>query len=417
MTKRFIILFSFVGFLLSGCSQVTRIGSVNMAHSYHTEKRTINPDYRISHIDQELSQIHLEIDADQLFYVRDAREEFYLANYKLTLSLYTGFTKDSHLHTQTYLFTDTLHVAENRRVENEMTFPVPQGDSYQIFILFEDLNRRTSENTLLTTNKNSIFSEEFFTASEVDKSTIHLPPFYLRADEEYLITHVKDFDFSLEVRRYSLLNEIPAAPYVTNEEEAINLLPDSIYLVNFNGGITRFHIPENGLYRLSEPGNTESGFTIRSFWNDFPGVPSGDAMLLPLRYITSGDEYNALFALGDAQLAAERFWARSAGNPDRGATMMRNYNQRVVEANTLFSSFLPGWQTEKGMIYIIFGPPDRVYHDDEAETWYYNEELNSPGAEFQFLKTKHFLSDSHFELERKSGFRRNWNHAVDRWRR
>lgn len=417
MTKRFIILFSFIGIILAGCSQVTRISNVNMAHSYYPEKRSINPVYRISHIDEDLSLIHLKVHADQLFYVRDAREEFYLANYKLTVSLYNSFAPNGHLLTQTYLFADTLHVVENRLVENEMTFPIPMGNSYQIFVLFEDLNRRISETTLLSTDKNSIFSEGFFTVSEVDKSTIHLPPLYLPADEEFLITHVRDFDFSMEVHLYSLLKEIPTAPYVPNQEDTVNLIPDSIFTVNFTGGTSRFHIPENGLYRFSEPGNTESGFTIRSFWNEFPGIPSGDAMLLPLRFITSGEEYDALLALGDAQLAAERFWARSAGNPDRGATMMRNYNQRVVEANSLFSSFLPGWQTEKGMIYIIFGPPDMVYHDDEAETWYINEGLNSPGAEIKFLRTKHFLSDNHYELERKSGFRRNWNHAVDRWRR
>lgn len=359
----------------------------------------------------------MKVYADQLFYVRDAREEFYLANYKLTVSLYNSFAQSGHLLTQTYLFADTLHVVENRMVENEMTFPIPIGDSYQVFVLFEDLNRRTTETTLLTTNKNSIFSEGFFTASEVNKTPIYIPPFHLNTDAEFLITHVRDFDFSMEVHRYSLLKEIPTAPYIINEEKTANFIPDSIYTVNFTGGVSRLYLPENALYRFSEPGNTASGFTIKSFWNEFPEIPTGDAMLQPLRYITSGNEYDALFALGDAQLAAERFWARTAGNPDRAATMMRNYNQRVVEANSLFSSFLPGWQTEKGMIYIIFGPPDMVYHDDEGESWYYNEGLNRPGAEFKFLRIKHFLSDNHYELERKPGFRRNWNHAVDRWRR
>ncbi len=417
MTPRFIIFFFLTGFLLAGCSQVIRISSENMAHSYHAEKRSINPVYQIAHVDEELSLIKMEVFSDQLFYVRDAREEFYLANYKLTVSLFNSFTQRGHLHTQTYRFTDTLHVIEKQIVSSEMNFPIPLGDSYQVFVLFEDLNRRTSETRLLTTDKNSIFSEGFFTVSETDETNIFLPPFHLKAGVEFLITHTRDFDFSMEVYHFPLSSEIPAAPYVSIEEEEVNFQPDSIYTVSFSGGLTPFRIPENGLYRFSEPGTKESGFTIRSFWDEFPGVLRDDNMLLPLRYITSTSEFEALLALGDARLAAERFWIRSAGNPDRGASVMRNYNQRVVEANSLFSTFMPGWQTEKGMIYIIFGPPDRVYHDDEGETWFYNEGMNRPGAEFKFFRTWHYMAGYEYKLERKPGFRRNWNHAVDRWRR
>ncbi|TVQ12189.1 MAG: GWxTD domain-containing protein [Bacteroidetes bacterium] len=419
MTIRFFSYILLIAAIVSGCSQVTRVSNMNMAHSYHMEKRSINPVYHISHVDERLSLVSMEVNTNQLFYVRDAREEFFLANYQLTLSLYTSFEKRGHTHTEVRKFTDTLYIDENRLVKSEITIPLAMGNSYNVFILFEDLNRRTSETTLLTTDKRTIFSEGFFTASAVDDTSIYFPPFHLPANKEFVITHARAIDFSLEVQRYPLFENIPTAAYVTSQEEKRidSFQPDSIFIINFSGGTTRFQLPGNGIYRFSEPGNKESGFTIRSFRNDFPQTPTNEQMLLPLRYITSGSEFTALFALGDAQLAAERFWSRSAGNPDRAASIMSNYNRRVVKANSLFSSYLPGWQTDKGMIYIVFGPPDMVFHGDDGETWYYKEGLNRPGAELNFVRVNNFLSDNHYELERKSAYRRNWNLAVDRWRR
>ncbi len=409
--------------LLIGCSKVTRISHVNMAHGYHEKKSNINVSYLVSHIDKELSLVQFKVPADQLLYVRDARENFYLAGYQITVSLYDSYDQGGHLYTQEHSFTDTLYLDESRSVENEFTLAVPTGKSYTLLFLFEDINRRLTENFLVRTDKKSILSEAFFSLSAVSDSSMHHPPFFLNPQKEFILTHAQDKDFSLEVQRFSLINETPGAPYVTpgenkdEEAEELHFTSDSIYQVDFSGGAASIQLPGNGLYRFSEPGDPELGFSIKSFWKGFPHLPDNDTLLFPLRYITSSHEFDALFSLGDAHLAAERFWAKSTGNPERATTLMQRYNQRVEDANALFSSFVPGWQTDKGMIYIIFGPPDMVFHQNDGETWHYIEGFNSPGAEFHFLKIDNILSDNHYRLERKSDYRRNWNHAVDRWRR
>ena len=40
--------------------------------------------------------------------------------------------------------------------------------------------------------------------------------------------------------------------------------------------------------------------------------------------------------------------------------LMEEYFQRVEYVNEHFSGWQPGWETDRGMIYILFGPPDEI---------------------------------------------------------
>ncbi len=64
----------------------------------------------------------------------------------------------------------------------------------------------------------------------------------------------------------------------------------------------------------------------------------------------------------------ERFWRR---RDPTSATLVNEYRQlfwnRVREANEKFlDSAGPGWQTDRGKIYILYGPPDEVKEDPNA---------------------------------------------------
>lgn len=182
-------------------------------------------------------------------------------------------------------------------------------------------------------------------------------------------------------------------------------------------GVSGLNLPQHGLYRFFDADVPESGFLSYSFHQDFPYITQAENMLLPLRYITSRQEFEDILKLGDARLAAERFWTRSTGNPDRAHTVMTRYYHRVEDANIHFSSHLPGWQTDRGMIFIVLGPPDLVYQTSETETWYYDEKMGKAPAEFVFKKIKHMYSDNHYVLVRNARYRSSWNRAVHQWRR
>lgn len=57
----------------------------------------------------------------------------------------------------------------------------------------------------------------------------------------------------------------------------------------------------------------------------------------------------------------EQFWLRRDPDPDTPENEYREeYYRRIAYANEKFTSGIPGWKTDRGRIYITWGPPDSV---------------------------------------------------------
>lgn len=62
----------------------------------------------------------------------------------------------------------------------------------------------------------------------------------------------------------------------------------------------------------------------------------------------------------------DQFWLRR--NPTPGTvenTFKEEHYRRIAYANEHFASSVPGWKTDRGRIYITYGPPDEI--DDHPE--------------------------------------------------
>ena len=102
------------------------------------------------------------------------------------------------------------------------------------------------------------------------------------------------------------------------------------------------------------------------------------------RYIASRKQIQAIKALHgeDAKRAKLlEFWAQLDPTPDTPKNeVMDEYYRRVAYSNAHFKSYQPGWETDLGMVYIIYGPPDDIErHPFELDSkpyqiWYYYEQ-------------------------------------------
>lgn len=75
-----------------------------------------------------------------------------------------------------------------------------------------------------------------------------------------------------------------------------------------------------------------------------------------------------------------QFWKEKDPTPDTAENeLMQEYYGRIERANVMFGSFREGWETDRGEVYIRFGPPSEVerhpYEIDSKpyEIWYYYE--------------------------------------------
>jgi GWxTD domain-containing protein len=418
MRNKVIYIFVFVFFMV-GCSKMIRIDQLNMAHIYNQQADIINPSYYVSHLDYQNSQLNIRIPSKELLYRKKDRENFFIANFQINIRVFGSFDKKGLQNNIVQLFSDTIFSDQEHIIHREIVFPLLMDGEYYIYINFTDLNQRVSQEDVLWTKKSSPFDTGFFTITTESDSDIQFNSNSAPDSEEISIKHNLNKFFTMEVNRFQPSLDFPSAPYVIDNSTPTltDFVPDTTFRVAFTNGLAQLELPGYGVFRFSEPGNLSNGFTIRRFWKQFPYLPEDEAVLYPLRYLTSSNEFNALFALGDYRLANERFWARIAGNPDRGNALMNRYHNRVVKANKYFSSYLPGWQTDMGMIYILFGPPDMVFLNEGQENWYYTENLHTPAVEFIFILQDNILTENDYILQRNQSYRRNWNLAVDRWRR
>jgi GWxTD domain-containing protein len=81
-------------------------------------------------------------------------------------------------------------------------------------------------------------------------------------------------------------------------------------------------------------------------------------------YIISPDERSAFLSLAtneEREQFIEAFWLRRSGNPDLPDNDFKEeHYRRIAYANEHFASGIPGWRTDRGRIYIIWGKPDEI---------------------------------------------------------
>jgi len=81
-------------------------------------------------------------------------------------------------------------------------------------------------------------------------------------------------------------------------------------------------------------------------------------------YIISPDERNAFLQLDtneEREQFIEQFWLRRSSNPDLPENDFKEeHYRRIAYANEHYASGIPGWKTDRGRMYIMWGPPDEI---------------------------------------------------------
>ena len=155
----------------------------------------------------------------------------------------------------------------------------------------------------------------------------------------------------------------------------------------------------------------------------FPRPSIIDELIRPLVYLASEEEWDSLrttFRSADKQRRFEAFWLSGTGNRQRARNVIRQYYSRVEEANRMFSSHKEGWKTDRGMVYIICGPPTSSERTINDETWHYPQDGHDAVNVFRFRSVSYaYGGDAHYAtvvLQRSEVYRQWWEKLVWRWR-
>src|SRR5690606_18211965 len=155
----------------------------------------------------------------------------------------------------------------------------------------------------------------------------------------------------------------------------------------------------------------------------FPRIATLDAMIDALAYIAYPREQAAIregTTPGERRARFDAFWGALVSDRQVAANLLRQYYERVEEANRLFTAYKEGWKTDRGMIYVVFGAPEYVERTLEGEVWHYGYAEQDPAGRFAFERPLGYGGDDpfgHLVLVRQPVYERAWTRAIDRWRR
>ena len=90
-------------------------------------------------------------------------------------------------------------------------------------------------------------------------------------------------------------------------------------------------------------------------------------------YIITPEERRSFLHLStneEREQFIEAFWQRRNPDPDSPEnTFKEEHYRRIAYANEHFASGIPGWKTDRGKIYIMWGPPDEIDSHQTGGTW------------------------------------------------
>jgi len=96
-----------------------------------------------------------------------------------------------------------------------------------------------------------------------------------------------------------------------------------------------------------------------------------DLGIKQMRYLLKGDKRKMFKGRNKSEREElfYQFWKSKDPTPDtKENELMEEYFYRVAYSNENFNSWGQGWETDMGMIYILFGPPDEVQRSNPTSS-------------------------------------------------
>lgn len=239
---------------------------------------------------------------------------------------------------------------------------------------------------------------------------------YINKKDTFQIRSVDNHVRDLFLIRYANDFDPAQSPMATTLKPAIRSLKVEEILKVQSG--TPLQLQNEGLYfAVEDTTNTKNGFGFLIVDNRFPKFTLPEKLVKPLIYMSTSQETRTVSENTDAKQALDRYFlAITGGNQALAKKIIKTYFRRIEEANRLFSSFKEGWKTDKGMVYIILGPPNKVQRSRDREVWMYAQSQNFSEIIFTFNKKPNQFTDNYYELVRYPEYQAYWYPFVEAWR-
>ncbi len=412
----FIIL---VALFAAGCSKPASKTGIqrNLAEIYNPGRSAIHPDFIINHVNDSGSVLYIRVYPSELLFNQANEEGKFLARLRIFYEL-----RELSPDASEGIFIDSvtlLRTLNKDEVRNSFFTGLPvkarSGKKYSLKIEITDEVRSATTQSIQIVDKVSEFGDQNF---KVINSRTGYPSFtkYFAPGEIFRIQINQLGIDSLIIDYYSLDRTLPRPAFSSAPEIPMKSFPDSSFIYPWSDS-ANFELPVPGIYHFRMNRDSKEGLTLYNFGETFPQVKTADDLLGPLVYLTSSAEFRDIRMESNRKLAIDNFWLQLNADITSSRELIRIYYNRVYFANLFFSSFKEGWKTDRGMIYIIFGPPRMLEKSVEKEKWTYFTKKGGNTAIFEFKRTENQFTNLDYQLVRSANSNAFWRQAVESWRK
>ncbi len=168
-----------------------------------------------------------------------------------------------------------------------------------------------------------------------------------------------------------------------------------------------FSLEENNFYTVLKDSLATRGVTVLRVPPYFPKYRYLNELVETMLYLTNEKEKETLLKSQNLRHSFDSFWITTYLTKAKARKSLRNYYKKIETVNKLFTDFKPGWKTDRGMMYVVFGLPAEVYRTKNSEVWHYNNETR-----FEFTIISSFFAPQTYSLRRKKEYESLWYKQI-----
>ncbi|MFN3917196.1 MAG: GWxTD domain-containing protein [Flavobacteriales bacterium] len=379
------------------------------------ESNPLNPYFEIYHTDNDSSTLYFRILSDEVLYNRQAIDDDYTARLRFSYRMYNAENSKIFLDSGSVITKDVVKEKFSHFVLGQLPIKSVNGKINRILIKLEDLNRNVEVESQLYLNKLNPYNPQYFKlrnsrnemifGSYVNRAETLLVENQLGNASRFFIK-VFEEDFPYPPPPFSRITNKPVGRFPTTTK-----VKHPNELRNFN-----VMIPAKGYIIIQADTSSQLGCAVFNFGEDYPETTTPEGLIRPLRYLCTKKEYEKMMDSEDRKKASDKFWLGISPSKERARALIKEYYDRIHKANAFFSSYVPGWKSDRGMVSIVLGWPTTIKRLRDSEIWIYGDGKQFRATTFKFIQYDNPFSTNDYRLERDDSYKYIWYKAVDSWR-
>ncbi len=407
------IRYLFLILLFWSCAGPSKLSNRNLAHLYSPGINFIYPEYRACNINKDTTRMFFKVKVSELLQMKSGSSDQFNSSIAVSYRVIPDVESRAVVDTGMSYFEINEQFSEIYYVDH-FDFRAPDSTDYIVQVTMTDMNRNQAVESYVLLDRTGIQPAHDFMVID-DSTGLPFVSSFTDKPVQLRILNTKEHQGPMYIRYYHGNFPIAPPPFSDQEQKPLSYKAWNTTVLDWPL-ISPVILDEPGIYHFQFDTMVREGLTLFVFEEGFPKLNSHESLIESIRFITNREEYDKMRNSRDIRDAIENFWLEMSGNRERARVLIKSYYSRVQLANIFFSSYCEGWKTDRGLIYIIFGPPSSMYLTKTTENWNYSQNYNYGPLNFTFDKLKNPFSSNDYKLRRSPYYEIPWYRAVDSWR-